>query len=62
MNISHKPMILCFVFTLLGSTLAFARPMMGSEDGWRSHGKKRTLVMFRYQNLAQRQAVRVAAY
>ena len=27
MNIRHKPMILGFIFTLLGSTLAVARPM-----------------------------------
>jgi hypothetical protein len=40
MNISHKPMILCFVFTVLGSTLAFARPIMRSEDGCRLHEKK----------------------
>jgi hypothetical protein len=42
MNISHKPMILCFVFTVLGSTLAFARPIMRSEDGCRLHEKKTT--------------------
>ena len=40
MNISHKPTILCFVFAVLGSTLAFARPMMRSEDGCRSCDKK----------------------
>jgi hypothetical protein len=42
MNISHKPMILCFVFTVLGSTLAFARPIVHSEDGCRLHAKKTT--------------------
>jgi hypothetical protein len=40
MNISHKPMMVCFVFTLLSSSLAFARPMIGSEDGWRSREKE----------------------
>ena len=40
MTISHKPMILCFVFTVLGSTLAFARPII--EDGCRLHEKKTT--------------------
>jgi hypothetical protein len=42
MNISHKLMILCFVFNALGSTLAFANPIMLSEDGCRSHEKKAT--------------------
>jgi hypothetical protein len=40
MNISHKPMILCFVFTVLGSTLSVARPIMHSEDGCRLHQMK----------------------
>jgi hypothetical protein len=40
MNISHKPMILFFVFTVLGSTLAVARPIMHSEDGCRLHQMK----------------------
>jgi hypothetical protein len=40
MNIRHKPMILCFIFTVLGSTLAVAGPMGPSEGGCRSHGKK----------------------
>jgi hypothetical protein len=40
MNISHKPMILCFVFTVLGSTLAHARPIMRSENGCRLHEQK----------------------
>jgi hypothetical protein len=40
MKMCHKPMILCFVFTLLGSTVAFARPMMGSDGGCRSHEEK----------------------
>ena len=40
MNISHKPMILCFVFTVLGSTLALARPIMRSENGCRLHEQK----------------------
>jgi hypothetical protein len=40
MNISHKPTILCFVFTVLGSTLAVARPIMHSEDGCRLHQMK----------------------
>jgi len=42
MNINQKPMILCFVFTVLGSTLAFARPIMRSEDGCRLHERKTT--------------------
>ena len=42
MNISHKSMILCFVFTVLGSTLAVARPIMRSEDGCRLHQMKTT--------------------
>ena len=42
MNISRKPMILCFVFTVLGSTLAFARSIMRSEDGCRLQEKKTT--------------------
>jgi hypothetical protein len=42
MNISHKLMILCSVFTILGSTLAFANPVMLSEDSCRSHEKKAT--------------------
>jgi hypothetical protein len=36
MKISHKLITLCFVITVLGSTLTFARPMMRSEDGCRS--------------------------
>jgi len=40
MSISHKPMILCFVFTVLGSTLGVARPIMRSEDGCRLHQMK----------------------
>jgi hypothetical protein len=40
MIISHKPMILCFIFTVLGSTLAVARPMGPSEGGCRWHQKK----------------------
>jgi hypothetical protein len=40
MSISHKPMILCFIFTVLGSTLAIARPMGPSGVGCRSHEKK----------------------
>jgi hypothetical protein len=40
MNISHKPMILCFVLTVLGSTIAVARPIMHSEDGCRLHQMK----------------------
>jgi len=42
MNINHTPMILCFVFTVLDSTLAFARPIMRSEDGCRLHERKTT--------------------
>ena len=40
MNISCKPITLCFVFVVLGSTLAFARPMTCAETGCRSYGKK----------------------
>jgi hypothetical protein len=39
MNISYKPITLCFVFAVLGSTLAFARPPC-AETGCRSYGKK----------------------
>jgi hypothetical protein len=42
MNISHKQLILCAVFTVLGSTLAVARPIMRSEDGGRLHEMKMT--------------------
>jgi hypothetical protein len=37
MNIHHKPMILGFIFILLGSTLAVARPMGQHEGGCRSY-------------------------
>jgi hypothetical protein len=37
MNIRHKPMILCFIFTVLGSTLAVARPIGQYEGGCRSY-------------------------
>ncbi len=40
MNISCKPITLCFVFVVLGSTLAFARPMTCAEIGCRSYEKK----------------------
>jgi hypothetical protein len=40
MNVSRKPMILCFIFTVLGSTLAVAGPIGPSEVGCRSHEKK----------------------
>jgi hypothetical protein len=40
MNINYKPMILCFVFTVLSGTLAVARPIMHSEDGCRLHQMK----------------------
>jgi hypothetical protein len=40
MKISHQPMILCFIFTVLGSTLAVAGPMGQFDGGCRSHGKK----------------------
>ena len=40
MNTAHKPMILCFIFTVFGSTLAVARPMGPSEGGCRSHDRK----------------------
>ena len=40
MNISCKPITLCFVFVVLGSTLAFARPMTRAETGCRSYEKK----------------------
>jgi hypothetical protein len=38
MNI--KQMILCVVFTVLGSTLAVGRPITRSEDGGRLHEMK----------------------
>ena len=40
MDISYKLIALCFVFAVLGSTLAFARPMTCAETGCRSYGKK----------------------
>jgi hypothetical protein len=40
MNISYKPIALCFVFAVLGSTLAFATPMTRAETGCRSYEKK----------------------
>ncbi len=40
MNISYKPITLCVVFTVLGTTLAFARPMTRAETGCRSYEKK----------------------
>jgi hypothetical protein len=40
MDISYKLITLCFVFAVLGSTLAFARPMTCAETGCRSYGKK----------------------
>ena len=42
MNISCKPITLWLVFVVLGSTLAFARPMTCAESGCRSYGKKAT--------------------
>ena len=44
MNISCKPIALCFVFVVLGSTLAFARPMTCVETGCCSYGKKAAAV------------------
>ena len=44
MNISCKPITLCFVFVVLGSTLAFARPMRCVETGCCSYGKKAAAV------------------
>ena len=44
MNISYKPITLCFVFAVLGSTLAFARPMTCVETGCCSYGKKAAAV------------------
>ena len=44
MNISCKPITLCFVFVVLGSTRAFARPMTGTEIGCRSYEKKTAAV------------------
>jgi hypothetical protein len=52
MNISHKPMILCFVFNVLGSTLAFARPIMRSEDGCRLHQMRTTACHVRIEPCA----------
>jgi hypothetical protein len=40
MNISCKPITLCFVFVVLGSTLAFARSTTCAEIGCRSYEKK----------------------
>ena len=40
MDISYKLIALCFVFAVLSSTLAFARPMTCAETGCRSYGKK----------------------
>jgi hypothetical protein len=62
MNISYKPITLCFVFVVLGSTLAFARPMTRAETGCRSYEKKRRLVLLRYRHHPPRAAMRVAAY
>jgi hypothetical protein len=42
MNISYKPIILCFVFAVLGTTLAFARPVTRAETGCHSYEKKTT--------------------
>ncbi|MEA2909114.1 MAG: hypothetical protein QOJ15_1195 [Bradyrhizobium sp.] len=61
MNISHKPVILCFVFTVLGSTSRLQTRRRFLKMAVVRTRKKRPLVMFRYQNLAQRLAVRVAA-
>jgi len=44
MNISCKPITLYFVFVVLGSTLAFARPMTCVETGCCSYGKKAAAV------------------
>jgi len=44
MNISCKPITLCFVFVVLGSTLAFARPMTCVETGCCAYGKKAAAV------------------
>ena len=40
MSISYKPITLCFVLVVLGSTLAFARPIARAEIGRRSCEKK----------------------
>ncbi len=40
MNISYKPITLCLVFAVFGSTVALARPMTCAETGCRSYGKK----------------------
>jgi len=40
MNIRHKLITFCSVFAVLGSTVAFARPIMRSEDGYLSYEKK----------------------
>ena len=44
MNISCKPITLWLVFVVLGSTLAFARPMTCVETGCCSYGKKAAAV------------------
>jgi hypothetical protein len=54
MNISYKRITLCFVFVVLGSTLAFARPMTGAEIGCHPYERERPLLMLRYQNHAPR--------
>jgi hypothetical protein len=58
MNISYKPITLCFVFVVLGSTLAFARPMTRAETGCRSYEKNRRLVLLRYRHHPPRAAAR----
>ncbi len=44
MNISCNPITLCFVFVVLGSTLAVARPMTCVETGCCSYEKKAAAV------------------
>ena len=39
-NITYRSIILCFVFAVLGATLAFARPMMPAETGCRPYERK----------------------
>jgi hypothetical protein len=42
MDISYKPITLCFVFAVLGTTLAFAQPVTRAETGCHSYEKKTT--------------------
>jgi hypothetical protein len=62
MNISCKPITLCFVFVVLGSTLAFARPMTCAESGCRSYEKKTAAFHAPTPKPCATAAMRVTAY